>query len=81
MTESHKTSPARAEFDPDYVALDLTYSCNLACSSARTESRSKAAPGGDRSPSSKNWWTGFPETAQIPAAAESPRSRKGWPNW
>ena len=37
-----------AKFDPDYVALDLTYRCNLACSFCfMTESRSKAAPGGE----------------------------------
>ncbi len=35
-------------FDPDYVALDLTYKCNLACSFCfMTKSRSKAAPGGE----------------------------------
>ncbi|MDD5209746.1 MAG: radical SAM protein [Elusimicrobiales bacterium] len=35
-------------FDPDYVALDLTYKCNLACSFCfMSKSRSKAAPGGE----------------------------------
>lgn len=38
----------QAKFDPDYVALDLTYRCNLSCSFCfMTESRSKAAPGGE----------------------------------
>lgn len=38
----------QAKFDPDYVALDLTYRCNLSCSFCfMTESRAKAAPGGE----------------------------------
>ena len=38
----------KARFDPDYIALDLTYRCNLACSFCfMTESRKKAAPGGE----------------------------------
>lgn len=36
------------KFDPDYVALDLTYRCNLACSFCfMSKSREKAAPGGE----------------------------------
>lgn len=48
LSKAAAGSPLTAPPDPDYVALDLTYRCNLACSFCfMSKSRGKAAGGGE----------------------------------